>query len=241
MIKFFRKIRKQLADDNKPLKYVWYAIGEIVLVVIGILIALSINNWNNERSDRDKEMVILTEMIRNLNMNIKQFSAEIVNQDSIIRNIDVIMDQIKNNTPFHDSLGIKYASISWTEEFNFANSAFETLKTTGLDLISSDSLREQIISLFNVRYLRISDVINKISRADYADLSTLYLRHIEWDKQGKATINDYDSLKKDKEFTNMLSGRRVWKTDLIKVYKELIEESRQLSGMIDKALNELKK
>ena len=241
MINFFRKIRKKLADDNKPLKYMRYAIGEIVLVVIGILIALSINNWNNERSDRDKEMVILTEMIRNLNLNIKQFSAEIVNQDSIIRNIDVIMDQIKNNKPFHDSLGIKYASISWTEEFNFANSAFETLKTTGLDLISSDSLREQIISLFNVRYIRISDVINKISRADYADLSTLYLRHIEWDKQGKATINDYDSLKKDKEFTNMLSGRRVWKADLIKVYKELIEESRQLSGMIDKALNELKK
>ena len=241
MINFFRKIRKKLADDNKPLKYMRYAIGEIVLVVIGILIALSINNWNNERSDRDKEMVILTEMIRNLNLNIKQFSAEIVRQDSIIGNIDIIMDQINNNTPFHDSLGIKYASISWTEEFNFANSAFETLKTTGLDLISSDSLREQIISLFNVRYIRISDVINKISRADYADLSTLYLRHIEWDKQGKATINDYDSLKKDKEFTNMLSGRRVWKADLIKVYKELIEESRQLSGMIDKALNELKK
>ena len=241
MIKFFRNIRKSSLKEGKTLNYLKYAIGEILLVVIGILIALQVNNWNNERSDRNKEMVILTEMIRNLNMNVNQFSAEIVGQDSIIGNIDIIMDQIKKNTPFHDSLGIKYASIAWTEEFNFANSAFETLNTTGLDLISSDSLREQIINLFNVRYLRISDVINKVSSADYAELSTLYLRHIEWDKQGKATINDYDSLKKDKEFTNMLSGRRVWKTDLIKVYKELIEESRQLSGMIDRALNDLKK
>jgi len=49
MINFFRKIRKKLADDNKPLKYMRYAIGEIVLVVIGILIALSINNWNESR------------------------------------------------------------------------------------------------------------------------------------------------------------------------------------------------
>jgi hypothetical protein len=54
MINFFRKIRKKLADDNKPLKYMRYAIGEIVLVVIGILIALSINNWN-EQVKADKE------------------------------------------------------------------------------------------------------------------------------------------------------------------------------------------
>ena len=52
MINFFRKIRKQLADDNKPLKYLRYASGEIVLVVIGILIALQINNWNEFKKDR---------------------------------------------------------------------------------------------------------------------------------------------------------------------------------------------
>jgi len=46
MIPFFRKIRKKMADDNRPLKYMRYAVGEIVLVVIGILIALRINNWN---------------------------------------------------------------------------------------------------------------------------------------------------------------------------------------------------
>jgi len=60
MINFFRKIRKQLADDNKPLKYFRYAIGEIVLVVIGILIALSINNWNE---DRKLETVETTEEV----------------------------------------------------------------------------------------------------------------------------------------------------------------------------------
>jgi hypothetical protein len=48
MINFFRKTRKNLADDNKPMKYARYAIGEIVLVVMGILIALQINKWNEE-------------------------------------------------------------------------------------------------------------------------------------------------------------------------------------------------
>jgi hypothetical protein len=59
MINFFRKIRKRLADDNKPLKYMRYAIGEIFLVVIGILIALSINNYNENRKERKKEQIVL--------------------------------------------------------------------------------------------------------------------------------------------------------------------------------------
>ena len=49
MIPFFRKIRKKLADDNKPIKYLRYAIGEIVLVMIGILLALQVNNWNQNK------------------------------------------------------------------------------------------------------------------------------------------------------------------------------------------------
>ncbi len=55
MIKFFRHIRKQLLTENKFSKYLLYAIGEIVLVVIGILIALSINNWNKRKVNREKD------------------------------------------------------------------------------------------------------------------------------------------------------------------------------------------
>jgi len=67
MINFFRKIRKQLADDNKPLKYMRYAIGEIVLVVVGILIALQINSWNADRINNQEErryLIRLTNEVR---------------------------------------------------------------------------------------------------------------------------------------------------------------------------------
>ena len=53
MLKFFRNIRKQLAAENKVAKYLRYAVGEIILVVIGILIALQINNWNELSSDKN--------------------------------------------------------------------------------------------------------------------------------------------------------------------------------------------
>ena len=62
MIKFFRKIRQRLLTENKFSKYLIYAIGEIVLVVIGILIALQINNWNEERVKK----IVLTEHLKNM-------------------------------------------------------------------------------------------------------------------------------------------------------------------------------
>jgi len=53
MIPIFKKLRKEMADDNKATKYIRYAVGEIVLIVTGILIALSINNWNEQRKNQD--------------------------------------------------------------------------------------------------------------------------------------------------------------------------------------------
>ena len=59
MIKFFRHIRRQLISENKTGKYFKYAIGEIILVVIGILIALQINNFNNSRQETKIEQAYL--------------------------------------------------------------------------------------------------------------------------------------------------------------------------------------
>ena len=66
MLPFFRKIRYRLAEDNQFLKYSRYAVGEIVLVVLGILIALQINKWNEERKDINKSRAILGEFKKDL-------------------------------------------------------------------------------------------------------------------------------------------------------------------------------
>ncbi len=71
MIKFFRKIRQGLLTENKFSKYLLYAIGEIILVVIGILIALSINNWNEDRKSKKKTVLLLKQVQKELLYNIK--------------------------------------------------------------------------------------------------------------------------------------------------------------------------
>ncbi len=71
MIPFFRKIRKKMADDNKPMMYMRYAIGEIMLVVIGILIAISINNWNEKRKKNSLKESYIEYLIVDLNKDIE--------------------------------------------------------------------------------------------------------------------------------------------------------------------------
>ena len=75
-----------------------------------------------------------------------------------------------------------------------------------------------------------------MSSADFALLSSVYIRHIEYDTQGRGVVNDFERLRKDVEFTNMLSNRRIWKVDIIKTYKKLIEESLELTEMIEQEI-----
>ncbi|MCB0476484.1 MAG: hypothetical protein KDC69_12460, partial [Flavobacteriaceae bacterium] len=78
MIKFFRNIRKKLAAENKVLGYLRYAIGEIVLVVIGILIALQINTWNQNRIDSNEEQDIIAKLHKDFKENKNNIQGFIV-------------------------------------------------------------------------------------------------------------------------------------------------------------------
>ncbi len=84
MIKFFRKIRQNLLTENKFSKYFLYAIGEIVLVVIGILIALTINNWNENRKDRKLENELLVQLQSEFESNLIQLDDKIALRDKML-------------------------------------------------------------------------------------------------------------------------------------------------------------
>jgi len=84
MIKFFRKIRQDLLSKGKTGKYFKYAIGEIILVVIGILIALSINNWNENRKDRKQEKELLTQLQSEFVSNLNQLDQKIILRKDMI-------------------------------------------------------------------------------------------------------------------------------------------------------------
>jgi hypothetical protein len=91
MIKFFRNIRKNLLNEGKTAKYFKYAIGEIILVVIGILIALSINNWNQERILKIEEKNIVKNLHNEYLQNKKIVKMSIEDSDSCIHTLKSLM------------------------------------------------------------------------------------------------------------------------------------------------------
>jgi len=95
MIKFFRRIRQRLLSENKFSKYLLYAIGEIILVVIGILIALSINNWSENGKDRAQEQELLSQLQSEFQSNLEQLDQKtdlrnlmLSSSLKLLRNID---------------------------------------------------------------------------------------------------------------------------------------------------------
>ena len=91
MIKFFRHIRKSLLMENKTGKYLKYAIGEIVLVVIGILIALSINNWNEQKKENNTATILAKSLIEDLNKDADFLKNALSFSEEKIKNCDILL------------------------------------------------------------------------------------------------------------------------------------------------------
>jgi hypothetical protein len=96
MIKFFRKIRQKMLTENKFSKYLIYAIGEIILVVIGILIALGINNWNQDINSKNELKQILKEVSNDLEKDIVWLDQQIENGEGFVNNVDHLLDNGHN-------------------------------------------------------------------------------------------------------------------------------------------------
>jgi len=102
MINFFRKKRKRMANDNKTLKYARYAIGEIVLVVFGILIALQINNWNENRKINIQETIYLQDLKNDFGFDIETLNHMISKNDIKINNITAVLSLLSFKKVFTD-------------------------------------------------------------------------------------------------------------------------------------------
>jgi hypothetical protein len=161
MINFFRKIRRKLADDNKPLKYMRYAIGEILLVVIGILIALSINNWNESRKDRIQEKEILSEISETIVRNNEILENHMLLIEDINRSNEVVILWIENESEYSEEYQKEFHRCFRSGSNIFLSTAgYDELNNSGLELIGNTFLKNEIIYLFGVDNLRRGQLIN---------------------------------------------------------------------------------
>ena len=250
MIKFFRKIRYDLMEKNKTGKYLKYAVGEIILVVIGILIALQINNWNEQRKLIQLELNAMSEVRDDL----------VYSMDDIIQNLGLMTNWlesawkikrlIKTSEVFPDSLGADLLKMT-RDEYLFASSkTYSALQSAGFKVIKNDEIRGRLDNLYEMTYPRIqpitsiepnikeyfSDYIQRNFRA--ISLDTLYnsglkvediptgdLVSVGWgDNFSRYVPTDYDHFRNDAEFSILLDNSIRWR--MMKIFRYRVAKRR---------------
>jgi len=238
MIKFFRKIRQKLLTENKFSKYLIYAIGEIVLVVIGILIALSINNWNEGNKRKSQERDVLLHMKRNLEADIIQERHPNMVLENAMNSTDIVLEYLEQRKPYNDSLEYHFAWIP-AYTIHMANTtAYENLKTIGFDIISNDTLREKYQRLYSFNYQLTKFHRNEMAYNNMLEFKSFYKKHFRnfiWHKT--ATPIDYQSLLENNEFHEMLIFTRTNNLSQSRFRNLTKEEIQKLIEMIDRELN----
>ena len=176
MIKFFRNIRQKLLSENRFSKYLLYAIGEIVLVVIGILIALSINNWNENRKT-EKEIINLFSALRN----------DLIQDTQLIKGrLPFIHEQYALNETLRARVAKPNATVdtlvrimrfefnpNWVVQIPYNTNAYNSLVQTGLIENLPDSLKTSIKNFYTTK----SSLMDRVEKTtnDYQGKVTSYV------------------------------------------------------------------
>jgi len=236
MIPIFRKIRKQMADDNKPMKYMRYAIGEVVLVVIGILIALSINNWNEWRKDREKEKIILNDLAKNIVINIQTFQNDIDTLQQWNHSSEIVTRTLENKLDYSDTLRKHFHLARVTKQkLVLSNVGYQAYKDQGLDIITNKALSSEIIKLYEVIVpgtLSTNDLINEVHPA----WDNHIVQNFDFIQGEGLTPNDYESLFWDHYYISWIKAYNQGRLALIITDKTIIEECERVLKLIQNEL-----
>ena len=174
MIKFFRRIRRRLLTESKPAsrsgkfgRYLLYAIGETLLVVVGILIALQVNRQNDFQNNRKQEQTILNNILRDLSTDHSELRKNIAYTQYHLSVLDTMLREISFNPNYKIVDFARHnGNFPYHEIFAISKGTYmENLSSGKISLILSDSLREEIFQYYE---LRIKDI-----GADIAVIATM--------------------------------------------------------------------
>ncbi|MEZ4976061.1 MAG: DUF6090 family protein [Flavobacteriaceae bacterium] len=257
MIKFFRNLKKSILNNGKTSNYLKYAIGEIFLVVIGILIALQVNNWNEQRKQKNEEIQFLKGFKRILNEDLENENRTRKQYELTRKSINILLTSIEQDVPYNDSLSNHFGRITQTWMLSTNNEVFETLKSYNLNLVSNEKLQYEIVGYYSYsdNYLK-SDIQAYFSIIEDASKNIFNTRfNALWngsyteksEKSGNISDsnlhmipNDYDELKHDKKFLyflRSLKNQYYWFID--RNLEKIDKRANALIKDIDTELNKL--
>ena len=197
MIKFYRKIRQKLLTENKFSKYLIYAIGEIVLVVIGILIALTINNWNEQRKTHQQELLLLSQLQLDVNSNLNEV-VELNNRLYINKQgIDSLIVRL-NKKHYDIMVPIFLSQALRKSDFNNASSGYNLIQSGKASLISDEAVLKPVLSLYENDFPDIIARQNDMKESiDFIQSNFVNKLFVKADNKLNLKFNEFDEVATD--------------------------------------------
>lgn len=243
-----------MISENKISKYLLYAIGEILLVMIGILLALQVNNWNETRKLELKENEILKEILRDVEETNSEIVGDMLAHMTMLRSAQMLKDQISQLNPDTDQLSSYYRSSAHDLQIYPKTSGFETLKSQGLEIITNDSLRKNISDLYQLDYTRLtkfgrltpeSSIIETLLpyTVKHFRTSAINTREIKIEEldakivRNLIELKSIDDLKNDEEFFVILEHTMQLRTYKISLHRRALLNGVAVVELIEKELN----
>ncbi len=251
MPKIFRKIRRRLAQDNKLGKYIRYAMGEIALVVIGILIALSINNWNNSRITSNKSISLAERLLAEVIKNKKELRSHIDKVKKLQYETRSLLSLFGPNYKEMDGQLVDSLLFGFinTPLFEFNESTLrEGLNTGQISTLASDSLRALLYDIPQIM-IRIRNYEEELTRdIEYNLMPFLYeqisLRQVderfssELKHVGKSGLKAFDNraILGMRKFENMVDNKLFLLETLQYGYAETLQTLLAIEHLLEDAL-----
>ncbi len=211
------------------------ALLEVALIFVGITLAIGFETWNMERKERHEELALLTELKSNLEENLTLLTEDIAFNEDTVVSYRTLLGHIGTKQPYSDDLIPHFSKLDhWASPY-LTSSAYETLKSRGLDIISDSSLRQQIVKLFEVNYVVLANDYDRSEWINY-EVSTvpLILKHFENQLDGTDAPIDYESLVEDQGFRVAVSRTLGLRRSGIRALKESQEATTQMINSISK-------
>lgn len=203
------KIFKHLRSD-------WFHYGfETLAVVVGILIAFALDNWNEERKLRKDEISMLKNFTESLKDDLEAFEWPLEINPRVSNSIGVIIESIEKDLPYRDTLKYYFRNTAYLWAVNINESAFETLESKGLDVISNDHLRQQIIEVYDAGNTNYKNLVNEYRKLLLDASDQIYNTRFDefWNVEVMVPL-DFESLKKDQEYIYFIktlrNKHRIW-------------------------------
>lgn len=250
MRRILRGIKTFTPANTNVKKYFLYALGELTIIVVGILLALQLGQWKDDRNLRAAEIHILNEIRIGLQDDIRDIESNIRYHEESSKSCEIILAHFQRDLPYNDTLSLHFSGILGFSRMTVHEGPYEVLKSQGLGIITNKNLRTQIMSMYDLSYktMRLYEENTFVDESYIADvISTRFDKTEPWrvseDRKlldGIMIPNDYEALKNDEVYKHVVKSKLSKNDFLIKYFmRNLVDKLNKLISSIKEEIERL--